>query len=377
MINLTPNSFTPAPQALPSAPAQAAGDAPRDLALPFAELLGQLAEAVAAGPEVQPAADDGADGPTDTAADDAGPGAEQPAAPCTPPVLLAMAMPMPGAAVALAAGVDPAPAAAASGARPDLPVDAAARPAHRADPAPFKTSAASPPPPLDQQAGAAAPALAPLPASVAGPASAATPAAAVVRAAAPAAASAGAPDGFADAGIKLDSVGGVRDGIAGAFTAPASAAPQGAADRVPLAGPPSAWRQGLHEALGERLNLQLGSRVEQAVIRLDPPQLGRIEIAIRHSEGSLQVTLSASHGEVLRQLQAVSDNLRNDLAQRQYTEVAVTVTPAPRSGAANPFGGDAQNRGRQPGREHEDQAPGLALHDAGAQASPFSMTGRE
>jgi flagellar hook-length control protein FliK len=91
------------------------------------------------------------------------------------------------------------------------------------------------------------------------------------------------------------------------------------------------------------------------------------------------VTLSATHGEVLRQLHAVSDNLRADLAQRQYTEVAVTVAPAPRPAGAAPFGGNGQGegRGRQPGHQHDDQAPGLALLDAGAPAPGFSMTGRE
>jgi flagellar hook-length control protein FliK len=115
------------------------------------------------------------------------------------------------------------------------------------------------------------------------------------------------------------------------------------------------------------------------VIRLDPPNLGRVEIAIRHSAGSLEVTLSATHGEVLRQLNAVSENLRNDLAQRQYAEVAVTVAPAPRSAAANsnPFGGDAQGRGRQGGSEQEQRAPGHALFDDGPAASGFSLTGRE
>jgi flagellar hook-length control protein FliK len=160
--------------------------------------------------------------------------------------------------------------------------------------------------------------------------------------------------------------------------APAPAAQRdNGADTVALPGPPSAWRQSLREALGERLQLQAGRGLEQAVIRLDPPQLGRIEIAIRHTAGSLEVTLSATHGEVLRQLHAVSDNLRNDLAQRQYAEVAVTVTPAPRNASANPFGADAQGRGRQGGREQEQQAPGLALFDDGPAASAFSLTGRE
>jgi flagellar hook-length control protein FliK len=166
-----------------------------------------------------------------------------------------------------------------------------------------------------------------------------------------------------------------RAAVAGAMPAqPAANAP--ATDTVKLAGPPTAWRQSLQEALGDRMQLQVGKGIEQAVIRLEPPQLGRIDIAIRHSAGALEVNISATNSEVLRQLQHVSDNLRSDLSQRQFTEVAVTVAPAPKSGAA-PFGDQQQGRGRQQGREQDDNQPGRALAEAGNNSSAFSLGGRE
>jgi flagellar hook-length control protein FliK len=149
-----------------------------------------------------------------------------------------------------------------------------------------------------------------------------------------------------------------------------------AADTVKLAGPPTAWRQSLQEALGQRMNVQVGNGIEQAVIRLEPPQLGRIDIAIRHNAGALEVNISASNSEVLRQLQTVSDNLRSDLSQRQFTEVAVTVAPAPKNGAA-PFGDPQQGRGRQQDREQEDNQPGRALAEAGNNSSAFTLGGRD
>jgi flagellar hook-length control protein FliK len=178
---------------------------------------------------------------------------------------------------------------------------------------------------------------------------------------------AAAPAGPAAAGVNAAAMAGV----------PAPAAP--AADTVKLAGPPTEWRQSLQEALGERLNVQVTKNMEQAVIRLEPPQLGRIDIAIRHSAGTLEVNISASNGEVLRQLQTVSDNLRTDLSQRQFTDVAVTVAPAPKSGA-NPFGDPSQQhqqqgRGRQQGRDQESE-PGRALAEAGIPSSAFSLDGR-
>jgi flagellar hook-length control protein FliK len=146
---------------------------------------------------------------------------------------------------------------------------------------------------------------------------------------------------------------------------------------VKLPASPADWQQPLREALGERLQLQLGNKLDQAVIRLDPPQLGRIEIAIRHAAGgALEVNISASHSEVRRQLNNVSDAMRSDLAQRQFSDVAVTISATPRSGAA--FGDQqGQGRGRQPERETHDNDPGRALSEAGQPAATFSLSGRE
>lgn len=157
----------------------------------------------------------------------------------------------------------------------------------------------------------------------------------------------------------------------------ANDAPMSAPSPVVLAGQPAAWRQTLHEALGERLRVQAGNNIEQAVIRLEPPDLGRVDISIRHSAGTLQVALSATHSEVVRQLQNVSDNLRNDLAGRQYAEVTVSVSQTPRAQQGGFAGfGEQQQRQRQGGREPEDAAPGLALADAGGD-NAFSLKGRE
>jgi len=237
------------------------------------------------------------------------------------------------------------------------------------------------PDPVVASDGAPAPVLAAPPAApraalelpVALPAGAATrPAAAA--AAAPAAAAPDAPpaDG-ADAPATFTTAG----------VSAGAAQPSGArgADSLTLAGPPTAWRQSLQEALGERLQLQLGRGAEQATIRLEPPMLGRIEISVRHSGGNLEVHIAASNSEVLRQLNTVSDSLRSDLAGRQYASVSVNVGETPRAQAGSQAGqqpsgqpgADAQGRGRQ----HEEQRqrhPGLALNDAGEPGSPFSMT---
>lgn len=157
---------------------------------------------------------------------------------------------------------------------------------------------------------------------------------------------------------------------------PGAATGQGA-DTIKLNGPAQQWQAPLREALGDRLQTQVERNGETAVIRLDPPMLGRIDISIRHMAGSLQVNVSASNTEVLRQLQNIGDNLRSDLAQRQYTDVSVNISATPRSPAAPAFAeGDARGQ-RQPGRQQDDNEPGRALSDDAASSATFAMYERE
>ncbi|PHV25449.1 hypothetical protein CSQ93_23855 [Janthinobacterium sp. BJB426] len=164
-------------------------------------------------------------------------------------------------------------------------------------------------------------------------------------------------------------------GLTGAVGNTAAAAPTG--DTIKLSGPAQQWQEPLREALGERLQTQIGRNSEHATIRLDPPMLGRIEISIRHTAGALQVNVTASNSEVLRQLQGIGENMRSDLAQRQYTEVAVNISATPRSPAAQAFAeGDARGQ-RQPGRQNDDAEPGRALSDGSPAGTTYAMHERE
>lgn len=159
--------------------------------------------------------------------------------------------------------------------------------------------------------------------------------------------------------------------------APSQPAPAAGTELKLAAATPAAWQQPLREALGDRLQLQLSRNIDQAVIRLDPPNLGRIEIAIRHMAGTLEVNISATHSEVVRQLNTISDTMRTDLAQRQFTEVAVNVTTATRSGAPAQQAFDQQGRQRQHEGAPDDAEPGRALAEAGNPNSTFSLNARE
>jgi flagellar hook-length control protein FliK len=111
------------------------------------------------------------------------------------------------------------------------------------------------------------------------------------------------------------------------------------------------------QALGERLHVQLSRGSSQAVIRLDPPMMGTIEIVIRQDAGGVQVHLSASHSEVLRQLHGIGGALSQDLIQRNHGEVAVHVSQSTRDA-------EGRQRQRQGGAEENDSRPGRALHMA-------------
>jgi flagellar hook-length control protein FliK len=157
-----------------------------------------------------------------------------------------------------------------------------------------------------------------------------------------------------------------------------AAAPAAAAPELKLAAStPAAWQQPLREALGDRLQLQLSRNVDQAVIRLDPPNLGRVEIAIRHIGRALEVNISATHSEVVRQLHTISDTIRSDLVQRQFTEVAVTVSATPRAAAGGQQQFDQQGRPRQQDPAPDEADPGRALAEAGNPSSTFSLNARE
>jgi flagellar hook-length control protein FliK len=120
--------------------------------------------------------------------------------------------------------------------------------------------------------------------------------------------------------------------------------------------PAPAQANPLMQALGERIALHMQRGSERVVIRLDPPLSGHIEINIRQDAGGLtQVQLSGSSPELVRQLQTISEGLRQELVHRQPGEVTVQVGHAMR-----------EHEGRQQRQERETaqaDEPGRALDE--------------
>lgn len=113
---------------------------------------------------------------------------------------------------------------------------------------------------------------------------------------------------------------------------------------------PQEMTQQLHHALGERLNLQVNNQIQHATIRLDPPEMGKIEIVLHFEAGKLQVQINAGQTDVYRALQQVSSDLRQALTEQHFIDVDVQVS------SQHP----QQQPGRQPQQQHGTTTPVLA-----------------
>lgn len=88
----------------------------------------------------------------------------------------------------------------------------------------------------------------------------------------------------------------------------------------------SRWSQQLQSALGDRLQIQVKNQIQHATIRLDPPDMGKIDISLQVDNGRVQVQISASHAEVYRALQQTSNDLRQSLTEQNFVQVNVQVS---------------------------------------------------
>ena len=104
------------------------------------------------------------------------------------------------------------------------------------------------------------------------------------------------------------------------------ATPLQAADRaLKLQAPEAKWGEQMLHALRENVDLQIQQKIQSATIRLDPPELGSMEILLSHESGRLNVHLSAANADVARLLQQTSERLRHELVGQHFVQVNVQV----------------------------------------------------
>src|SRR5690606_4468537 len=104
------------------------------------------------------------------------------------------------------------------------------------------------------------------------------------------------------------------------------AAPPPALDRaLRLQAPEAKWGEQMLHALRENVELQIQQKIQSATIRLDPPELGSMEILLSHESGRLNVQLTAVNADVARLLQQSSERLRQELVGQHFVQVNVQV----------------------------------------------------
>lgn len=116
---------------------------------------------------------------------------------------------------------------------------------------------------------------------------------------------------------------------------------------------PSRWSEQLQSALGDRLQVQVKQQIQHATIRLDPPDMGKIDISMQVDNGRVQVQINASHAEVYRALQQTSNDLRQSLTEQNFVQVNVQVS--------SQSGGQQQGRGQPFAEQHNAILAGAEL----------------
>ena len=124
-----------------------------------------------------------------------------------------------------------------------------------------------------------------------------------------------------------------------------------------LAEPQARWGEQMLHALRETVEVQVQQRFQQATIRLDPPELGSLEIFISHESGRLSVHISAAQTDVARLLASTSERLRQELVEQNSLQVHVQVSS------------DSQGHSsRDQGRSARESAIAEAVQDGQAPA---------
>lgn len=86
------------------------------------------------------------------------------------------------------------------------------------------------------------------------------------------------------------------------------------------------WGDALIEQLRQRIQVQAGNKLQHAQIRLDPPELGKLDISLRMDGDKLSVQFTAAHPQLREALLAGSERLRQDFSQTQMNLIDVSVS---------------------------------------------------
>ncbi|MBL4280136.1 flagellar hook-length control protein FliK [Vibrio fluvialis] len=85
------------------------------------------------------------------------------------------------------------------------------------------------------------------------------------------------------------------------------------------------WGEQMLQVLHDRVTLQAQQNLQEAKIRLDPPDLGKLDLVVRVEGDRLSVQLNANAAATREALMQVSDRLRAELQSQNFVHVDVNV----------------------------------------------------
>ncbi|WP_318421908.1 flagellar hook-length control protein FliK [Photobacterium leiognathi] len=85
------------------------------------------------------------------------------------------------------------------------------------------------------------------------------------------------------------------------------------------------WGEKMINILQDRVSLQATQNMQEARIRLDPPDLGKLDLIVKMEGDKLSVQINANNSAVRDALSQVSERLRHDL-QQQFMSVNVNIS---------------------------------------------------
>ncbi|MFM2655972.1 flagellar hook-length control protein FliK [Vibrio owensii] len=113
------------------------------------------------------------------------------------------------------------------------------------------------------------------------------------------------------------------------------------------------WGEQMMQVLQDRVTLQAQQNLQEAKIRLDPPELGKLDLLVRVEGDRLSVQINANTAATREALMQVSERLRTELQEQNFVHVDVNV-------------GSDQGQGRQAHDGAQEEANIFAARETNA-----------
>lgn len=95
--------------------------------------------------------------------------------------------------------------------------------------------------------------------------------------------------------------------------------------------------QKLNNILADKISVQLSAKNQIATVRLDPPDLGKIDLTIKVENDKLQVQINASNQTTRESLNLTADKLRHELMGQNFLSVEVSIQQENNNSASETF----------------------------------------